>query len=106
MKQLASSNGNGGKRYIVVGGDDELVTGLVEYYSGQGLKVGRISLPKQVSIDECDIIISQVFWDDEMVYISPVDGDNIQPNIIIHKANQTREQIMDKIHGFLEGIGF
>lgn len=100
MEQLASGLGN--RKIIAVGADDEVIETLFSYYKEKGVKVGCLRIPDKGLVEECDIIITQVYWDDERVYLAPVDG----PNLLVERGNLSQEQILDQVTGFLEAIDF
>ena len=103
-KQLANSGlgGKNGKKILAVGADEEVLGILYTHYKEQGMKVACLRIPNKRIVEDCDLIITQLFWDDEQVYIAPVDG----PNLLVKRDSMSKEQIKDQITGFLEGINF
>lgn len=100
MDNLA--NGLGGKKFLAVGADEELLENLSSYYKEKGVKVACLRIPSKELVEDCDLIITQVFWDDERVYLAPVDG----PNLLVERGNLSQEQVLDQLTGFLEALNF
>ncbi|MBR3249228.1 MAG: hypothetical protein IKF83_00835 [Clostridia bacterium] len=100
-KQLANS-GLDGKKILVVGADEEVLEDIFAHYKEQGMRVACLRIPDKGMVKDCDVIITQVFWDDEHVYVAPIDG----PNLLVERSKLSKEQVMDQITGFLEAINF
>lgn len=101
MDKLAKGLGKA-KKILILGADKELISDLSYYFVEQGLKASCLYIPDIEMLEECDIVIIQILWDDEQVYVSPSDG----PNLLIESKNLSREHIMDQVIGFLETIKF
>ena len=102
MEQLANSGLEKGKKILAVGADEEVMEDLFSYYKEKGMKIACLRVPSRRLVEDCDLIITQVFWDDEKVYVAPFDG----PNLLVERGKLSQEQIMDKVTGFLEAIDF
>lgn len=104
MEQLANSGlrKENGKKVLAVGADEEVIEDLFSYYKEKGMRIACLRIPDKGLVEDCDLIITQVFWDDEQVYVAPVDG----PNLLVERGKLSQEQIMDKVTGFLEAIDF
>ena len=100
MDNLA--NGLGGKKVLAVGADDEVMNDLFSYYKEKGVKVACLRIPGKAIVEDCDVLITQIFWDDERVYLALVDG----PNLLVERGNLSQEQVLDQVTGFLEALNF
>lgn len=105
MNKLANGLGKNASSEVVIGASEEVITGLFDYFSLKGLKV--VLLEKDDCLTEdCDVVLYEVDWEEESVYMLPFREDGYCPNITISLNYMPTERVLDHMYEFLEAIKF
>ncbi len=104
MNTLANGLGKATKE-IALGAPQSVIEGVAEYFTHKGLKVQVVD-EDDSSKEESDIIIYQIDWEKNSVYLSPFKAEGYCPNVTIAINCLSPEKVLDQIVGFLEAIQF
>ena len=104
MNKLANSSFEACKE-IAIGASQDIIDGIYNYFIKKGLRVALVEENKRET-EKCDVVIHQIDWEKATAYFSPFELEGYSPQLLISIGNSTKEQLLDLLIDFLEGIQF